>query len=695
MAKVRIYQVAKDLGISNAEIMAILAAKGIEAKSHMSSIEDALARVIKSEAGAKPSSSEPEAAKPLKSTARKAAKAAKIEEPQAEDHPEPEVARQAAEESHPEAAVDSSSAPIKTGLTLLEVTENMNVADFAALVNEQPNQIIKRLIAMGEMLAINQPISEEAVQLLAEEMGYEAVIVSEKADTITETPEQDVDLEPRPPVVTIMGHVDHGKTSLLDAIRKTNVIAEEEGGITQHIGAYQVVHNGKAITFIDTPGHEAFTAMRARGAQVTDIAILVVAADDGVMPQTIEAIDHAKAAGVPIIVAINKIDKPEANPDRVKKDLSNYGLLPEEWGGDTVYVSISAKQKTNIDDLLEMILIVSELLELKANYKRRAIGFTIEARLDKGRGPVATVLIERGTLHVGDPVVIGTAKGRVRAMLDDFGHKIKEAGPAMPVELLGLSEVPEAGDIFRVVESEREAKQIAEERALKRRIKEHEKRPHITLDDLYEQIKHGEIQDLNLIVKGDVQGSIEALRDSLVKLDQAEVRINIIHSGVGAVTESDVMLAAASNAIIIGFNVRPQPKAKEMAKSENVDMRLYRVIYKIVEDINAARVGMLRPEYQEVDLGEAEVRELFKVPKIGMVAGAYLRQGQAKRNNQVRIVRDGIVIHEGTIASLRRFKEDVALVKEGFEFGIGIDNFSDVKTGDIVEFFEIREKART
>lgn len=679
LAKTRIYQAAKELSISNTEILGILESLGVEAKSHMSSIDEETVAKVKELLDSRQAESKPKAA---------AVKASKPEPKQSVPEPVAAVSTQIMETTEEEK-------PETEALPILEVPENATVSELAALVDKPPNQLIKSLIAMGEMLTINQPMSVEAVQLLTEELGFEVKIVAEKAEEIEEEIEAEGSLAPRPPVVTIMGHVDHGKTSLLDAIRKTNVIAEEQGGITQHIGAYQVVHNDKKITFIDTPGHEAFTAMRARGAQVTDVAVLVVAADDGVMPQTVEAIDHAKAAGVPIVVAINKIDKPEANPDRVKKDLSNYGLLPEEWGGDTVYVNISAKQKVNIEELLELILIVSEILELKANPNRNALGFTIEARLDKGRGPVATILVEKGTLRVGDAVVVGTANGKVRAMLDDKGRKVKEAAPAMPVEVLGLSEVPQAGDIFRAVDSEKEAKQIGEERALKRRIKEHEQRPHVTLDDLFERIKGGEIQDLNLIVKGDVQGSIEALCESLNKLDQTEVRVNIIHRGVGAITESDVMLAAASNAIIIGFNVRPQPKAKEMAAQESVDLRTYRVIYKVVEDINAARVGMLKPEFEEVELGQIEVLQTFKVPKIGLVAGSIMRQGQVKRNNLVRVVRDGIVLHEGGISSLRRFKEDVTLVKEGFEFGIGLQGFSDLKVGDILEVYEIREKART
>ncbi len=576
----------------------------------------------------------------------------------------------------------------------LVVTEGATVKDFAELVKKNPSDIIKRLISLGEMVTINQPLSNEAINVLAEELGYELKIVSPVEETAPEVKETLEDLEPRPPVVTVMGHVDHGKTSLLDGIRKTNVIASEAGGITQHIGAYQVIKNNKKITFIDTPGHEAFTAMRARGAKVTDIAVLVVAADDGVMPQTIEAIDHAHAAKVPIIVAINKIDKPEANPEKIKQQLTEYGLVSEEWGGDTIFVEISAKLGTNIDDLLEMILITAELQELKASCKATTKGFVIEAKLDKGRGPVATVLIQQGTLKVGDSIISGVVNGKVRALTNDQGNPVEEATPSMPVEVIGFSSVPHAGDEIKVVADEKVARQKAEERALKLRIIEGGREKKLSLEDLFQKIQEGELQELNLIIKADVQGSVEALRDSFNKLDQSEVKINIIHQGAGAISETDVMLAAASNAIIIGFNVRPAPKARELARKEKVDIRTYRVIYQVIEDINAARIGLLKPEYEEILLGRAEVRAIFKITKVGTIAGTFVQDGEINLDAKARLIRDGVVVYDGLIHSLRRFKEDVSVVKSGFECGIGLENFNDVKEGDIIETYKIIEKPR-
>lgn len=576
----------------------------------------------------------------------------------------------------------------------LVVTEGATVKDFAELVKKNPSDIIKRLISLGEMVTINQPLSNEAINVLAEELGYELKIVSPVEEAAPEIKETLEDLEPRPPVVTVMGHVDHGKTSLLDGIRKTNVIASEAGGITQHIGAYQVIKNNKKITFIDTPGHEAFTAMRARGAKVTDIAVLVVAADDGVMPQTIEAIDHAQAAKVPIIVAINKIDKPEANPEKIKQQLTEYGLVSEEWGGDTIFVEISAKLGTNIDDLLEMILITAELQELKASCKATTKGFVIEAKLDKGRGPVATVLIQQGTLKVSDSIISGVANGKVRALTNDQGNPVGEATPSMPVEVIGFSSVPHAGDEIKVVADEKVARQKAEERALKLRIIEKGKEKKLSLEDLFQKIQEGELQELNLIVKADVQGSVEALRDSFNKLDQSEVKINIIHQGAGAISETDVMLAAASSAIIIGFNVRPAPKARELAQKEKVDIRTYQVIYQVIEDINAARIGLLKPEYEEIPLGRAEVRAIFKITKVGTIAGTFVQDGEINLDAKARLIRDGVVVYDGLIHSLRRFKEDVSVVKSGFECGIGLENFNDVKEGDVIETYKIIEKPR-
>jgi translation initiation factor IF-2 len=491
-----------------------------------------------------------------------------------------------------------------------------------------------------------------------------------------------------------MGHVDHGKTSLLDAIRETNVTAQEAGGITQHIGASQVEINGKSIIFLDTPGHEAFTAMRARGAKVTDIAVLVVAADDGVMPQTVEAINHAKAAGVPIIVAINKIDKPTANPERVKQQLAEYNLIPEEWGGDTVFVNVSAKTREGIDHLLEMILLVAEMSELKANYTAKARGVIIESKLDKGRGPVATVLIQRGTLKVGDPILAGTAYGKVRALFDSRGKKIKSAGPSIPVEVVGLSEVPNAGDILRVVSSEKEAKEVAENRKQLHRETELTTPQKISLNQLFEKMQKGEVKELNIIVKADVQGSIEALKQALEKCSTDQVQVKIIHCGVGAITESDIMLASASNAIIIGFNVRPDSNAKKLAEREHIDIRTYRIIYDVVDDIQAAMKGMLEPQYEEVVLGRAEVRALFKVPTVGVVAGCFVTEGKITRNAQIRVLRHGVVVHEGRIASLKRFKDDVREVVSGFECGIGLEKFNDIKERDVLEAFIIKPVER-
>ncbi|MDI6900396.1 MAG: translation initiation factor IF-2 [Anaerosomatales bacterium] len=573
------------------------------------------------------------------------------------------------------------------------IAEGATVGEFAEAVGLPSTDIIKRLMLLGEPLTVNQPLSVDLMEILGDDMGLQLEIRSQAEEMGFVFHDEPEDLKPRPPVVTVMGHVDHGKTSLLDAIRETAVAESEAGGITQHIGASVVSKNGRDITFIDTPGHEAFTAMRARGASVTDIAVLVVAADDGVMPQTVEAIHHAKAAGVPIVIAVNKIDKEGANPERVRQELTEHEIIPEEWGGQNIFVNVSAKQRLNIDDLLEMILLQADVLELKANPDTFASGVVIEAKLDKGRGPVATVLIQRGTLRIGDALVAGTSHGRVRALVDWLGTNVEEALPADPVEILGLSSVPSAGDEFRVFEDERDARDLAEERALKQRLLAQEKK-HVSLDDLFSRIQEGELKDLNLVVKADVQGSIEALEDALAKMDQTEVRINVIHAGVGGITESDVTLADASDAIIIGFNVRPQPKAKAQADEEGVDIRLYRVIYQAIEDINAARVGMLAPEFIEQDQGHAEVRETFRVPKVGTIAGCYVQQGEIHRDDQVRIVRDGTVVYEGTISSLKRFKDDVKSVKSGYECGIGVEGFGDIKEGDLIEAFRTIEVAR-
>ncbi|MGF9711543.1 translation initiation factor IF-2 [Paenibacillus sp. JMULE4] len=570
------------------------------------------------------------------------------------------------------------------------VRGTMTVGELAKALHKDASEVIKKLLFLGVMATINQELDLDAIQLLASDYGVEVELkipVEEDKFEQFEEIDDEADLLERPPVVTIMGHVDHGKTTLLDAIRKTNVTEGEAGGITQHIGAYQVEAHGKKITFLDTPGHEAFTSMRARGAQVTDITIIVVAADDGVMPQTVEAINHAKAAKVPIIVAVNKIDKPDANPDRIKQELTEYELVPEEWGGDTIFCNISAKQRIGLENLLDMILLVAEVQELKANPNKRARGTVIEAELDKGKGPVARILIQHGTLKVGDSFVAGVCFGRVRAMVNDRGRKLKEAGPSTPVEITGLTEVPQAGDPFLVFEDERKARAIAEKRAVTLRQSEMGANARVTLDDLYKQIKEGEIKDLNVIIKADVQGSAEALKGSLEKIDVEGARVKIIHSGVGAVTESDVILASASNAIIIGFNVRPEPQAKNTAEQEKVDIRMHSIIYKVMEEIEHAMKGLLDPEYKEVVIGHAEVRNTFKVSKVGVIAGCMVIDGKITRNAEVRLVRDGIVVYQGKIDSLKRFKDDAKEVAQGYECGISLDKFNDIKEGDTIEAF--------
>ncbi len=579
--------------------------------------------------------------------------------------------------------------------SVTEIPQGVTVAKFSELLNVAPNEVIKRLFMLGQALTLTQSMSDELVELVADDLSRKVRVVSPEEEYVVVYNDTEDDLKPRPPVVTVMGHVDHGKTSLLDAIRDTGVVENEAGGITQHIGASVVDINGRQITFIDTPGHEAFTAMRARGAQVTDVIVLVVAADDGVMPQTIEAINHAKAANVPIVVAVNKIDKDGANPDRVRQELTEYEVIPEEWGGQNMFVEVSAKKRLHIDDLLETIILQADVLELKANPDALASGFVIEANLDKGRGPVATVLIQRGTLHPGDAVVAGTSYGHVRALINPHGDHVDAAYPADPVEILGLNSVPVAGDEFRVFEDERDARKLAEERALRERLAEQQHTAHMSLDDLFNRIEQGKQTDLNLIVKADVQGSIEALQDAFNKMDQSEVRINIVHSAVGGITETDVTLAAASDAIIIGFNVRPTGKSRQQAEKEKVDIRLYRVIYQAIEDINQARVGLLSPDIVEEDTGIAEVRETFKVPKVGTIAGCYIVEGEIHRDDKVRVVRDGTVVYEGDIESLRRFKDDVKSVSHGYECGIGISGYQDVKVGDTIEGYTIKEVERT
>ncbi|WP_127531681.1 translation initiation factor IF-2, partial [Paenibacillus kobensis] len=578
------------------------------------------------------------------------------------------------------------------------VRGSMTVGELAKLLHKDASEVIKKLIFMGVMATINQEVDIETIQLIAAEFNVEEVEVKirveeDQFETVEEVDEE-ADLEARPPVVTIMGHVDHGKTTLLDAIRHTNVTGGEAGGITQHIGAYQVEINHKKITFLDTPGHEAFTLMRARGAQVTDITIIVVAADDGVMPQTVEAVNHAKAAGVPIIVAVNKIDKPEANPDKIKQELTEYGLVPEEWGGDTIFVNVSAKQRINLEGLLEMILLVAEVNDYKANPNKRARGTVIEAELDKGKGPVARVLVQHGTLKVGDAFIAGNSFGRVRAMVNDKGRRLKEAGPSTPVEITGLTEVPLAGDPFLAYEDERKARQIAETRATKARQSELTSNTRVTLDDLYQHIKDGEIKDLNVIIKGDVQGSVEALKGSLGKIDIEGVRVKIIHSGAGAVTESDINLASASNAIVIAFNVRPEPQASAAAEQEKVDVRVHNIIYNVIDEIEHAMKGMLDPVFKEVVIGHAEVRMLIKVTKVGTIAGSMVIDGKMQRNAEARLVRGGNVIFTGKIESLKRYKDDAKEVAQGYECGISLDKYNDILEGDIIEAFVMEKVDR-
>jgi len=577
---------------------------------------------------------------------------------------------------------------------IIKISESITVGELAKRMGVKATDLIRVLMKMGMMATINHPLDVDTATLLAAEFGYEIENVALDMDEVMEsTPDTPESLRRRPPVVTIMGHVDHGKTSLLDAIREANVIAGEAGGITQHIGAYDVELNGRKITFLDTPGHEAFTAMRARGAKVTDIVILVVAADDGVMPQTREAVNHAKAAGVPIIVAINKIDKPEAKPERVKQELMEFGLVSEEWGGETIFVEVSAKKRINLSELLEMVLLQADVMDLKANPDKDARGTIVEAKLDRGRGPVATVLVQEGTLKVGDYFVAGIHFGRVRAMQNDRGDKVLVAGPSMPVEVVGFTGVPDAGDVFICLADEKRAKEIASHRQQKLRETELAKHSKMSLEQLYDKIQKGEVKDLNAIVKADVQGSVEAVSESLRKLSTDAVRLNVIHSSVGAITETDVNLASASNAIILGFNVRPEPKASAMADKEGVDIRLYNIIYDAVEDIKKAMEGLLEPTIREKYLGRAEVREVFSVPKVGNVAGCYIQDGKMLRNAPVRLLRDNVVIYEGKMSSLRRFKDDVKEVATGYECGIGLENYNDIKVGDIIEAFEIEKVA--
>ncbi len=684
MEKIRVYELAKKLEISSKELVATLKDLDIKhIKNHMSSIDDETAAMVVDLLTKKDKDE-------VKELEVKEVKEDK--KPEVKDKKEKNYKKDTRNEKSPVQKRDREKQEEKKTIV---VETPIIVKDLAEILKVSPGELIKKLMFMGFLANINQEVDNAAVIMVAEEYGYSVELkVTEKEEIEKELIEVEDDpknLMPRAPVVTVLGHVDHGKTSLLDAIRETKVTSQEAGGITQHIGAYQAVINDQKVVFLDTPGHEAFTSMRARGAQVTDVAILVVAADDGVMPQTVEAINHVRAAGVPIIVAVNKIDKANANPDRVKQQLSEYGLVPEEWGGETIFAPVSALKGEGLDHLLEMIILLAEMSELKANPTATARGIVIEAQLDKGKGPVATILIQNGSLEVGDSIVCGSISGKVRAMINDKGKKVKKALPSMPVEVQGFSEIPEAGDIFQVVKDEKIARQIAEKRSIKRREAELQKTRKVSLDDLYKQIQEGHLKDLNIIIKGDVQGSVEALKESLLKIGNEEVRLQVIHTGVGAVTESDIMLADASNAIIIGFNVRPEPNARKMAEQENVEVKLYRVIYEIIEDINAAMTGMLDPKFEEVVLGRAEIRQTFKVSRLGTIAGCHVVDGKITRDSGIRVIRNGIVIHEGKIDSLKRFKDDVREVVDGYECGIMLERFNDIKEQDIMEAFVMQQ----
>ncbi|MEW6244006.1 MAG: translation initiation factor IF-2 [Bacillota bacterium] len=686
--KLRVYELAKEMLVDSKVVIRIISQLGEPVRNHMSTMtpetREKVVAILTGKAKVEDFLERP-TAKP---------QASLKERPAAEQRPEKKEVKPPVKRPEPDRQTRQQAfrAQPRKKITL---SGPIRVADLSQLMGVPAVEIIKRLMLLGIMASINQDIEPDVAQMVASDMGFEVEQVISEPELIPEeeeTEERPEDLKPRPPVVTVMGHVDHGKTSLLDAIRHANVTASEAGGITQHIGAYTVRVGDKQIVFIDTPGHEAFTAMRARGAQVTDIAVLVVAADDGVMPQTVEAINHAKAAGVPIVVAINKIDKPGANPERVKQQLTEHGLVPEEWGGDVIAVPVSARTKAGLDQLLEMILLVAEMEELKANPNRPAKGTVIEAELDKGRGPVATVVIRTGTLKVGDAVVVGQTWGKVRALSDDTGRRIKKVGPSMPAEVVGLEAVPEAGDLMVVVEDEKKARAISLKRQEKHREELVRVTKRATLEDLFAE--DGDVRELNLVIKGDVQGSVEALRGSIEKLSGDEVKVSIIHSGVGAITESDVMLAAASDAIILGFNVRPDPNARRAAEAERVDIKTYRVIYEAIDNIKAALTGMLKPRYKETVIGRADVRQVFRLPKGQVAAGCYVTEGRVTRNASIRLIRDGVIVHEGRIESLRRFKEDVREVHAGFECGISIEKFIDVREGDHMEAYILEEVPR-
>ncbi len=700
MGKQRIYEYAKDLNIKSKDVIDELKKEGVEVSNHMQTLEDdqvkSLDKVFKKDQAQKDTKSQKNTQSNHKNQKQGKNQKGKPNQQQKQNKKNNKGSKNN-KQNKKNQKVQQPSEP-KEMPSKITYTEGITVGELADKLGVDSSEIIKKLFLLGIMANINQSLDVEALELVASDYGVEIeeeVVVDDNDLSIYfDDIEEDENATVRPAVVTIMGHVDHGKTTLLDSIRHTRVTEGEAGGITQHIGAYQIENNGKKITFLDTPGHAAFTTMRARGAQVTDITILVVAADDGVMPQTIEAINHAKEADVPIIVAVNKIDKPTANPDRVMQELTEYNLIPEDWGGDTIFVPLSALSGEGIDDLLEMLILVSEVQELKANANKPAVGTVIEAELDKSRGPAASLLVQNGTLHVGDALVVGNTHGKVRAMVNDLGKRIKSAGPSTPVEITGLNDVPQAGDRFVVFRDEKKARRIGEAREQESILQQRQESKNVSLDNLFEQMKQGEMKDLNVIIKGDVQGSVEALAASLMKIDVEGVNVRIIHTATGAINESDVTLANASNGIIIGFNVRPDAGAKRAADAENVDMRLHRVIYNVIEEIEAAMKGMLDPEFEEKVIGQAEVRQTFKVSKVGTIAGSYVTEGKITRDSSVRIIRDGVVLFEGELDTLKRFKDDAKEVAQGYECGITIAKFNDIKEGDIIEAFVMVEVER-
>ena len=683
MSKIRVYELAKELNVSSKDLITLLMEEfGVEVKNHMSVIEDEDAALIQELIG---ENGIPETKKSI------------VDE--YEDQLAEEVNKGVRKKKKTKKEIEREEIEknAEAACGVVEIGDTITVKELCEKLGKPTAEVIKNLIFLGVMAGVNQEIDFATAEKLCEK--YEVIAERKEEETELEAFEEDTDiveenLEKRPPIVTIMGHVDHGKTSLLDAIRKARVTDTEAGGITQHIGAYTVTLNGEKITFLDTPGHEAFTAMRARGAQVTDIVILVVAADDGIMPQTKEAISHCKAANVPMIVAINKIDRPGANVDRVKQELTEHGLVSEDWGGDTICVPVSAKTGENLDSLLEMILLTAEMQELTADPNRKSKGTVIEAKLDKGRGAVASLLIQNGTLHVGDSILVGSTYGRIRAMFDDMGKKIKSAGPSIPVEVLGLSEVPAAGDRFVVVKDEKTARNMAEIRKDKIKTESHQTSHRVSLEDLYSQIQEGKVKELSIIVKADVQGSVEAIRQSLEKLSTDDVKVRVIHGAVGAITETDITLAAASNALMIGFNVRPDSNAIAAAERDGVDIKTYRIIYDAIEDVKSAMIGMLDPEYKEVINGKAEVRMTYKISNVGTIAGCYVTDGKIVRNSEIRVIRDGIVIFESVLASLKRFKDDAKEVNKGYECGLSVERFNDLKEGDIIESFTMEAVKR-